>query len=431
MARRPAIVWTWFACAAACAAMDGAALRAQPAPILPSQRLALPPIPTYEGESEPLPPALPGISTRIALQPGTPGEPLPPPTLITPLAPEVILPDGSSVTLPASTKQVIRFAPRYGKLNDYIVDPIGDDVQRITYTGGLKVNVVMLANVPGQPAQEIEFATDNAVIWVKGAKKGTDILGGIRTERTDPDKPGEQKSDKMTIELYCSGNVVVQTRSADGTGDQTLRAEELYYDLDRSRAVGIGADLEMSSTAGTDPVHLRTPELWRLGPKEWRAFDTLVFSSKRPADPALTIKTREATLTDQTVAQRNIFGQPYRKVGTGEVDTSTRRELLAKKNRFELLGIPFFYWPTYRADISEPAGPLVGLGIRNDTVFGFQVYSTFDMYKLLALRGPPQTSWILHADYLARRGPGIGSDFNYVNLFGGGSASSGNISLGA
>ena len=91
--------------------MEGAALRAQPAPIIPVQPLALPPIPTYEGESEPLPPALSGISTRTVLQPGTPGEPLPPPTLITPLTPEVILPDGSSVTLPASTKQVIRFAP--------------------------------------------------------------------------------------------------------------------------------------------------------------------------------------------------------------------------------------------------------------------------------------------------------------------------------
>ena len=218
VARRPAIVWIWFVCAATFAALQCATVRAQPAPVLPVQPLALPPLPNFEAESEPpaLPVALPSTTTRIVLQPGTPGEPLPPPTLVTPLAPEVILPDGSSVTLPASTKQVIRFAPRYGKLNDYIVDPIGDDVQRITYTGGLKVNVVMLANAPGQPAQEIEFATDNAVIWVKGAKKGTDIMGGIRTERGDPAKPGEGPSDKMTIELYCSGNVVVQTRTADG-----------------------------------------------------------------------------------------------------------------------------------------------------------------------------------------------------------------------
>ncbi len=428
MARRPAIVWTWFVCAAIFAASAGPPLRAQPTPVAP--RLPLPPLPNFDAEPDVLPiPVPPGTTTRTVLQPGTPGGPLPPPTLITPLTPEVILPDGSSVTLPASTKQVIRFAPRYGKLNDYIVDPIGDDVQRITYTGGLKVNVVMLANTPGQPAQEIEFATDNAVIWVKGAKKGTDIMGGIRTERGDPAKPGDKPSDKMTIELYCSGNVVVQTRTADGKGDQTLRAEELYYDLDKSRAVGIAADLETRSLEGTDPVHLRTPELWRLGPKEWRAFDTLVYSSKRPSDPALTIASREATLTEQTVVRTNIFGRPYRRFGTGEIDVGSRRELSAKRNRFEILGIPFFYWPSYRADLDEPVGPLAGFGVRNDTVFGFQVYTTFDLYKLFGLRGPPLTSWILHVDYLSRRGPGIGTDFNYANLFGSGYTNNGNISL--
>ena len=427
MARRPARVWTWGLCAVALAAMDGSAeLRAQSAPVMPVLPRALPPLPNFESEPAqtellPIPKSVPGgTTTRTVLQPAVPGGPLPPPSL-TPLTPEVILPDGSSVTLPASTKQVIRFAPRYGKLNDYIVDPIGDDVQRVTYTGGLKVNVVMLADDPAQPAKEIEFAMDNAVIWIKGAKKGTDLLGGIRTERGDPVKKDEGKSEKMTIELYCSGNVVVQTRSSGGVGapdEQTIRAEELYYDLDKSRAVAIGADLETRSATGVDPIHLRSPEIWRLGPKEWRAFDTLVFSSKRPADPALTIRSREATLTEQTVVRRNIFGQPYRKFGTGEVDSGLQRDLVAERNRFELLGVPFFAWPKYRTDLSEPAGPFTNFSVGNNTIYGFTASATFDMYKLLSFRGPPDTSWTLQTDYLSKRGPGLGSDFTYRNLFG-------------
>ncbi len=435
MARRPAGVWTWGLCAVAFAALHGSAVvRAQSAPVTPT--LPLPPLPNFEAEqfeSPPLPnPSPGGINTRTVLQPTIPPGPLPPPTLTTPLTPEVILPDGSSVTLPASTKQVIRFSPRYGKLNDYIVDPIGDDVQRITYTGGLKVNVVMLAADPSQPAMEIEFAMDNAVIWVKGAKKGTDVLGGIRTERTDPAKPDDGKSKKMTIELYCSGNVVVLTRSAAGGGpaeEQILRAEELYYDLDKSKAIALVADLETRLSAATDPVHLRSPEIWRLGPHEWRAFDTLLFSSKRPADPALTIRSRQATLTEQNVVRRNIFGRPYRKFGTGEVETGRQRDLTAERNRFELLGVPFFAYPKYKTDISEPFGPFTNLSFGNNTINGFSVSATFDAYKLLGTRGPPDTRWYLQTDYLSKRGPGLGSEFIYRNLFGDTFANNGNISL--
>ncbi len=432
MARRPARVWTWAFCAVAFAALGGSAVvRAQSATVAPA--LPLPPLPNFEAEqSEALPipnPPPGGLNTRTVLQPG----PLPPPTLTTPLTPEVILPDGSSVTLKASMKQIISFSPRYGKLNDYIVDPIGDDVQRITYTGGLKVNVVMLATGPNQPAQEIEFATDNAVIWVKGAKKGTDILSGIRTERSDPAQPDDGKSKKMTIELYCSGNVVVQTRSSSATGlapdEQIIRAEELYYDLEKSRAVAIGADLESKLAAGADPVHLRAPEIWRLGPKEWRAFDTLVFSSKRPADPALTIRSRQATLTEQDIVRRNIFGQPYRKLGTGEVETGRQRDLLSERNRFELLGVPFFAWPKYQTDISEPFGPFTNLSFGNNRVFGFSASATFDAYKLLGVRGPQDTRWYLQTDYLSKRGPGLGSEFTYRNLFGDTFANSGSLTF--
>ncbi len=418
-------------CAAALAAWDGsAALRAQSTPVAP--RSPLPPVPSFEAEATPselltIPNPLPGTTTRTVLQPTAPLGPLPPPALTTPLTPEVILPDGSSVTLPASTKQVIRFAPRYGKLNDYIVDPIGDDVQRITYTGGLKVNVVMLPDAPGRPAQEIEFATDNAVIWVKGAKKGTDILGGIRTERTDADKKQGEKPQKMTIELYCSGNVVVQTRNAGGSEVQTIRAEELYYDLDKSRAVAIGADLETAMASGLDPVHIRSPEIWRLGPKEWRAFDTLVFSSKRPSDPALTIRSREATLTEQNIVRRNIFGRPYRKAGTGEIEYGQQRDIIAERNRFEILGVPFFAWPKYKADLSEPTGPFTNLSVGNNNIFGFTASATFDMYKLLSVRGAPGSTWSLQADYLSLRGPGLGTEYTYLDSFGTSMPNSGNF----
>jgi hypothetical protein len=383
-----------------------AAANAQDAPALP-----LPPVPGFDAKQEP---------PVTVLQPPRPVDPLEQPVPFPKLDPAVILPDGSSVTLPESTRQIIRFAPRYGRLNDYVIDPIGENVQRLTYSGGLIVNVIYLSDKPGGKPTEVEFATDNAVVWVKGAKKGTDILGGIRSERPkaeDKDKGGE----KISVELYLSGNVIIRSMSSgglQGTTEQTLRAEEVYYDIDNSKAVAMSADLETRFAAGPDPIHVRSKEIWRLGQHEWRAFDTLILSSKRPADPALTIHTREASVTDETTVRRNIFGQPYRDALTGEIDVSTERMITAERNRTRLFGYTISAWPKYRAALDDPAGPLTGLGLRNDNIFGFQVYSSWDLYKLFALRGPAGSRWALNVDYFSLRGPGIGTDFDYRDLFG-------------
>src|SRR5205823_5530606 len=76
-------------------------------------------------------------------------------------------------------------------------------------------------------------------------------------------------------------------------------------------------------------------------------------------------------------------------------------------------GLPVFYWPYVRTDLTDPLGPLVGLGGGQDRIFGTQIYTTWDMFKVLALQPPPGMNWKLHLDYLSDRGPAIGTDFYY------------------
>ena len=390
-------------------------------PVLPPA--PLPPIPDYDADA-----------TRTSLQPGTgrdaePSTPLPPPR---PRA-ELLLPDGSGVVLPESAKQTIRFGPRYGKLNDYTVDKRPDGTQRLTYSGGLKVNVVTQPDRPGQPVEEIEFAADNVVIWVRGLKTTADILGGglelDRTPKKEEKEKGEERKDlpakdeRLTVELYLSGNVVIRTLGsvsagpATGPSQQILRAEEIYYDVDKNRAVALDADLETKFQTGLDSVHVRGREIWRLGPREWRAYESSVFTSKRPADPALTVTSREATLTQQEVVKRNIFGRPYRDFRTGQTDVSEERTLTSYQNRVRVLGVPFLIIPRYKTDLSDPAGPLNAFLYRQDNVFGSQLYSTWDVYKLLAVRPPPDHQWRLSLDYLSLRGPAVGTEYVYRNAF--------------
>ncbi|MCZ2342077.1 MAG: hypothetical protein LC104_09825 [Bacteroidales bacterium] len=433
MAVRAAKFWAGILMVCSIGLLEPASVRGQQ-PVPPSGQLG-----EYPSEAPPPP-------RHSVLQPGfpLPASPdptidLPPPSIpenappaagLTPfqpqqqpLDPEVILPNGTSIPLPASARQVIRFSPRYEKLPAYVLEPTGPEERRLIFTGGVIVNVVYFPGGAGGPPQEIEFATDSVVAWMKGV---TDF-NPTGTVETNAD--GGKKKD---IELFLSGDVVIRTL-ANGQGgvEQILRAEQIYYDVNRNRAVAMYADLEMRGAQLKDSVHMRGKEIWRLGKNEWRAFEPEISSSKRPSDPNLTLTSSQSTLTQELVVRRNIFGIPYRNLLTGEQEVGYERTLATKWSWLRVRDVPIIPFLPVKADADEPFGPLIGIGGGNDQIFGTQIFTTWDMYKLLARRPPPGHRWRLDADYLSDRGPALGTNYNYLtpSFFGLGQQSTGFVRL--
>lgn len=342
---------------------------------------------------------------------------------------EIYLPAGESVNLPVASKQTLRFSPRYGNPGSFDLQTIEPGVQRLIYTGGLIINVTYDIMTPrGPEPQEYEFAADNLVIWVQGLK-GADLLNGVSTEQ-------QPSGEKVRIELFLTGNVILRSKG-EGVGangqktvvTRTLRADQLYYDIEQNKAVATQADLELKFDNLNDAVHMYGQRIERLGRNEWHAIRAGAFSSKMPSSPALRLLAGEATLTEHRGEQTNIFGIPYRNLLTGQVEEGPVRMLTARNSRINLLGVPIFYTPYLNTDLAEPLGPLKGVGLGNDRIFGAQFYTTWDMYKLLALRAPPGHKWSLDLDYLSDRGPGFGSTYSYVgpNFFGFGGPARGRL----
>ncbi len=391
---------------------------ADPAPSPPPAPIGFPPgltphpsnVTSYQRPPAPEPPAvLPAPRPQSGLEPFLPQPPA---------QPEAILPEGSQVNLPPSTRQQIRFAPRYAVPPNFRADPIDkeNNITRWIYTGGIILDVVYLSGTGAAARyQEIEFATDNVVAWVK-RPKGEKAAGGLNTTTV--------ADEKTEVELYMSGNVIIRSMSTDTVGrktvEQVFRASEVYYDVNRHRAVSLNGDMEMRIEGVQEGVHLQGREIWQLSRNEWRLFDTNVFSSKRPAQPGLRVTGEEATLTQQKTVRRNVFGRPYRNLRTGELDVGTERILTTTRPRIRVFNTPVFFWPRSRVDVGDPLGPLAGIGFGQDTIFGTQLYTTWDIYQLLALRGPQGHKWLLHADYLSDRGPALGTDYKYTgrDLFG-------------
>jgi hypothetical protein len=331
-----------------------------------------------------------------------PGRAPAPPT--SPDPPDIRPPVGTELPVPTEQPRNYRFGPRYpGQGLNWNSERLPDGTRRFVITGGVILNA---SPAPGR--QAMELAADDLVIWVRGL--AIDQIG------TGFNVPQDQK---VEVEVYLSGNVVVRTQSKPGTAGfqapitQTIRAGEVYYDVERNRAIALSADMELGIPNVPSGVHVRGKELHRLSREEFEMLQAEVFSSYTPSDPALKMDSSRVTIREREY-RTNVFGLQYRDLLTGQKIEQPEYQMTMRNMVVRLADVPVFYWPWFRTDATDPLGPLIGLGLGQDRMFGSQVYTTWDMYKLLALRPPPGHSWKLHLDYLSARGFGYGTDYDYV-----------------
>jgi hypothetical protein len=335
--------------------------------------------------------------------------PVPPRTAYQPPEPEsarggrrgadFTLPPGAPIPVPQSKTRIFTYGPRYGPLPTQEGLDLPDGTTRILITGGVVINVASLDG-----SDRTEFATDDAVVWIRNSG-GKGLLNGLVT---GPDT-------KTKVEVYMSGNVVVRSsrRAARKTITQTLRAAEVYYDADENRAVALRADLEMSVSGVPDAFHLRGEEIRRLDLENWEILRASANASKLPSDPGVRLDATRFTLSQRRVVRRNIFGIPFRDLLTGEQVEIAEQVVTGENVVTRLAGLPVFYAPRLRTNAEDPLGPLTSLGFSVNRQFGNQFYSRWDMFELLALRPPPGHTWRLALDYLSKRGPAVGSDYYY------------------
>ncbi|HSQ56140.1 MAG TPA: hypothetical protein VLM40_10400, partial [Gemmata sp.] len=367
-----------FAIALAC----GAPVSAQSVPSFPASTAST----SFPFAADSL--SAPAVPPRIAYQPDRQ-----PPGV--PEIPDFTLPEGTSIPVPQAKPRQYRFTRRYGTPIHVESTVLPDGTRRSIFIGGVIVNAT------GEKNQEIEFATDEAVIWAKGLKE-PNLANGFETS---PDQ-------KTEVEVYMTGNVIVRTKSKEGI-PQTLRAAQVYYDVNRERAIALSATLEFQPQKSPDPFRIRGAEVRRLDYQNWEALDASFDSSKLPSDPGLRMDTSRVTLSEREVQLRNLFGFPYRDLRTGERIMGDEKLVTAYGAIPKLAGVPLFYFPVVRTDATDPLGPFVGLSFGQNRIFGYQAYTTWDMFDLLAMKPPPGHKWRLNADYLSNRGPAAGTDYYY------------------
>ena len=241
----------------------------------------------------------------------------------------------------------------------------------------------------------VEIEADRMVIWTQGLN-GLNLLGGA-SQRED-----------MPLELYMEGNIVFRQ------ADRVIYAQAMYYNVANEFGVVLQAEMLTPVPDYDGLLRVKADVLQQFDRQNFQASGAAVTSS-RLGVPRYWFQAETVEFQDIPMQLTNPF------TGLPEVDPITGQPLIdhelratSRDNLVYMGGVPVFYWPRMATDLTKPNFYLDGLSIRSDSIFGFQVLTSWDMYQLLGIREPPEgTDWTTSIDYLSERGPALGTTFTY------------------
>src|SRR5262249_42628869 len=161
---------------------------------------------------------------------------------------------------------------------------IGNGEKAIVVTNGVIINVKSAASGAGL----LDLEADRLVIFTHGGDD-QDVLN----PRPGADPSGQRRE----VEFYLSGNV--ELREQSGKASRTLRADEVYYDVQRGVAVALSATLEVRQPTLVDPIFVKADEMLRTSATTFEVTRAEIFSSKLPSDPGLKVYVAQATIEDR------------------------------------------------------------------------------------------------------------------------------------
>lgn len=200
-------------------------------------------------------------------------------------------------------------------------------------------------------------------------------------------------------ELYLEGDIVFRQ------GERIIYADQMYYNITQERGMVRDAEAITTVPEYMGIVRLKADVLQQVARGNFIAFDAAVTSS-RMGVPRYWLQSQQLTLQDrQRIVTDPATGIP---IAHGEPFVNSRN------NFVYFSGVPIFYWPKFSTSLERPTSYVSGVRIKNDNIFGTQVFLDFDLFQVFGIANAPRgVEWELSLDYLTDRGPAIGTNLKY------------------
>lgn len=233
----------------------------------------------------------------------------------------------------------------------------------------------------------LELQADSAVIFYSGSSE-------------DKEKDGSDIEDilsKANVQgIYLTGDVVM------AEGQRTIRADEIFYDFERKKAIAINAEIRNFDSGRGIPVYVRAAKIRQLAENKFSANDIVLTTSEFYL-PQVSIEASSVVITDRTTVDEQI-----EKLADHSYDAELKDVAVKFGNS------TVFRWPGMRSNLQRPDIPLQSLHVGHDNTFGTSIETRWFLARLLGLKESPGTKSSLFIDYFGKRGLGTGAEIEYI-----------------
>ena len=290
-------------------------------------------------------------------------------------------------------------------------------------TGG-----VYFSQAGGPESAMLEIRADNAVVFPAEGTAATFLGAEMQGEERSapPPKPQTQPAEKKgaargatetqqptevaaqpTLGLgqvgkqsrvravYLEGDVVLSL------GNRFVRADRLYYDFERDRALILDAVLRADIPVREIPLYVRAAEIRQLSAREFTAEHAKVTTSEFYT-PSYHVGAEKVYIRDLT--RRDAQGGAVGPIsGAWEMKNAT----------LNVGGLPVAWWPYSRGRLETSETLLRRISTGYSSKRGYQFESAWYLFNLLGIQPPEGVDASLLVDYYSRRGPGVGINVDY------------------
>jgi hypothetical protein len=202
--------------------------------------------------------------------------------------------------------------------------------------------------------------------------------------------------------IYLAGDVVMTE------GPRTIRADVIYYDFERKRAVAINAVMRNFDVSQGIPIYVRAAQLRQLAENKFAA-ENITLTSSEFYLPQISLNASKVMITDTTGVDQQ----------KGTVSKSSY-DAQMEDVRLKMYDKTIFYWPFMRSNLQRPDIPLKGAHAGYDSKWGATLETKWYLARLLGLQEAEGTDSTVMLDYYSKHGVGSGIEIDYEreNYFG-------------
>jgi len=232
----------------------------------------------------------------------------------------------------------------------------------------------------------LELQADNAVMFSSNEQL--------------PDEKDKGNTDKILASgavqaIYLSGDVVMTN------GLRTIRADEIYYDLEQKKAIVINAVMRNFGETEGIPIYVRAKELRQTAENKFAINEGTLTTSEFYL-PQISLNASSIVITDMTTIDEQ----------QGRASKSSY-DVQMTDVRLKMYNTTIFYWPFIRSNMQRPDIPLKSANIGYDSTWGATLETRWYLARLLGLEEPVGTDSTLALDYYSERGFGGGIETDY------------------